>query len=164
MLAPAVGSAQEIPQPISRPCKHPCINKIRIAPDPRLDGLELHARIIPTTDIDPLTEPVTIEIQNVNGVVFTTTLPPGSFKSTNGGRRFLYRNTAARKTGGPFLIQIQRRNDALEGYRVDVHAYGDLSAATEAEMTTFIVVGTDNFIDTSTWEQRKYGWSVDFLP
>ena len=29
LLAPATSRAQEIPQPISRPCKHPCPNKLR---------------------------------------------------------------------------------------------------------------------------------------
>lgn len=164
-VAPVAGvQAQEIPQQITRPCKHPCLNKIRFVPGPGLDKLELHARIVPLTSIDPAGETFILELSNANGTIFTETLNPGAFVTTNGGKRYTYRNAAARGAGGIYRVQIQQRKDASEGYRVDVLAYGDLSSATEADMTTFIVVGDDGFFDNSTWLARKDGWAVDFQP
>ena len=80
------------------------------------------------------------------------------------GKRWLYRNPAAKTAGGLYRVQIAPRKDVNEGYRVDVYAYGDLSAATDPGIATFIVVGNDPFFDTSTWNQRKDGWVVDFQP
>jgi hypothetical protein len=157
-------AAQEIPQQITRPCKHPCLNKIRFVAGPRLDKLELHARIVPLTSIDPAGESFLVELSNANGTIFTATLNPGDFVTTNGGKRYIYRNPAARTAGGLFRVQIAQRKDANEGYRVDLLAYADLTAATEAEMTTFLVVGDDGFFDTSTWLARNDGWVVDFQP
>jgi hypothetical protein len=163
MFAVGLAGAQEIPQPISRPCKHPCLNKIRFVPGPRLDLLELHARIIPVGGIDPASEAFTVELTDNGGnVIFTASLAPGDFKVTGGGKKFTYRNPAAKTAGGLFRVQIAERKDASEGYRVDVLAFGDLSLATAPDITTFIAVGDDGFFDNSTWKQRSYGWSVDF--
>jgi hypothetical protein len=155
--------AQEIPRPIARPCKHPCLNKIRVVPGPRLDILELHARILPNDAIDPSSEGFTVELTDDMGdVIFTATLAPSDFRVTNGGKKFTYRNAAARKTGGLFRVQIGARKDASEGYRVDVLAYGDLSGVTSPNITTFVGVGNRGFFDNSVWTPRRYGWSVDF--
>jgi hypothetical protein len=163
VLAPRTAVAQELPLPIARPCKHPCLNKIIFGDSAHLDKLELHARINPATSIDPVSEPFTIEISNANGTVFTATLNPGDFVAS-GGQRVIYRNPAARSAGGLARVQIQPRHDANEGFRVDVLAYGDLSAATLADMTTIIAVGNDGFFNTGTWTQRSYGWAFDFAP
>jgi hypothetical protein len=164
VVAPPAAVAQELPQPITRPCTHPCLNKITFENAPHLDKLELHARINPLSAIDPASESFTVEIANANGTVFTATLNPGDLKATNGGKRFIYRNAAARGAGGLFRVQIAQRHDGLQGYRVDVLAYGDLSSATLADMSTFIVVGNAGFFDSSTWTPRVHGWSIDFPP
>jgi hypothetical protein len=164
LLVAAPSRAQEIPQPISRPCKHPCPNKIKFANAPRLDSIELHARIVPISSIDPASEPVTVELSDPNGVLFTATLNPGDIKTTNGGKRWLYRNPAAKTAGGIYRLSIAPRHDVNEGYRVDVLAYGDLSAATDPNISTFIVVGGDSFFDNGPWTPHKNGWMRDFTP
>lgn len=155
--------AQEIPQPIVRPCKHPCLNKVRFVPN-RLDKLELHAGLLPLSSMDPGFETFTIELSNANGTIFTATLPPGAILTTNGGKRYSYRNPTARTAGGIYRVVVTQKKNAADGYRVDLIAYGDLSAATEADMSTFIAVGDDAFFDNSTWLARKDGWVVDFPP
>lgn len=158
-------SAQEIPQPITRPCKHPCVNRIRFAPDPRLDSLELHGRIHPMTDLDPVNESFIVELYDaMNQVLFAVSVGPGEFIATNGGKRWVYRNKAAKTAGGLYRVQIAPRKDALGGYRVDVLAYGDLSPVVSGDITTLIQIGNDVFTNTSTWSQRPDGWVVDFLP
>lgn len=150
-------AAQEIPQPIVRPCKHPCVNKIRFTRG--LDKLELHAGLVPLSSVDPGFETFKVEITNVNGTVFTATLPPGAISTTNGGNRYTYRNPTARTAGGIYRVVVTQKPN---GYRVDLIAYGDLSTATEADMATFIAIGDDSFFDNSTWIAKKDGWAVDF--
>lgn len=164
MLLAGDVSAQELPQPITRPCVHPCLNKIQFAKDPRLDKLTLHGRIIPLSSIDPAFEAFTLELTNANGTVFSATLNPGDLKEAAGGRRAIYRNPSARLTGGLFRVQIAQRNDPAGGYRVDIVAYGDMSSATLPEMTVFLLVGDDAFFTSDPWIERRNGWVVDFLP
>ena len=162
LLASQAARAQELPLPITRPCSHPCVNKIELRPG--LDRLTLHARIVPATGIDPTAEPFTIELSDAGQTLFTATVPPGNFVETAAGRRWALRNPAARTTGGLFRVLITQRNDGAGGYRVDVVAYGDLSAATTPDMSLFLVVGDDGFFDAGPWTQRVYGWSRDFAP
>ena len=157
--------AQEISQPITRPCKHPCPNRIRFASAPRLDSLELHARINPLTSIDPAFETFFVELSDGNGnVFFAVSVSPGDMRDTNGGRRVFYRDRGARTGGGVYQVTIAQRHDAAGGYRVDVRAYGDLSGATAPDITTTITIGDDVFANTSTWNQQQDGWAVDFTP
>lgn len=164
VVAPPAAVAQELPQPITRPCTHPCPNKITFESAPHLDKLELHARINPLSAIDPASESFTVDISNANGTIFTATLNPGDLKPTNGGKRFSYRNTAARSAGGLFRVQIAPRHDGAQGYRVDILAYGDFSSATLPDMSTIIAVGMSGFFDNSPWTPRQHGWSIDFPP
>jgi hypothetical protein len=156
--------AQEIPTPITKPCNHPCVSQIRFKKDPTLDIWKLHARIIPISDIDPPSEDVTLEISNVNDVIFAATLAPGDVRQAPGGRRFYFRDPTARLLGGVERLFITQRFDGIGGYRVDAVLHGDLSLATLAEMTVRIVIGNDPFVNTSVWLEHAYGWSVDFPP
>lgn len=161
----AIAGAQEISQPITRPCKHPCPNRIRFAAAPRLDSLELHARVVPQTSIDPAFETFFVELSDGNGIVFfAVSVSPGDMKDTNGGRKVFYRNPAARAAGGVYQVTIAPRHDAIGGYRIDVRAYGDLSGATSGDITTAITIGNDLFSNTSTWLPQQDGWAVDFTP
>lgn len=162
---PAVARAQELPQPISRPCKHPCPNKLRFDAGPRLDSVEIHARVVPLTSIDPAGETFAFELTDVNGnTIFGATLAAGDLRDTNGGKRTLYRNPAAKKTGGLYSVLITPRHDAIEGFRVDIRAYGNFTPPATDVITTFIAIGNDPFFDTRTWSPRHDGWSVDFTP
>ena len=162
---PAAAHAQEIPQPISRPCKHPCPNKLRFDAGPRLDSLEIHARVVPVSSIDPANETFAIELTDANGdTVFRGTLAAGDLRDTNGGHRTLYRNPAAKRTGGLYSVLITPRRDAIEGFRVDIRAYGDFVRPVSDDITTFIAIGNDPFFDTRAWSPREDGWMVDFAP
>lgn len=165
LLAPAPSDAQEVPQPITRPCKHPCPNRIRFLPAPRLDSLELHARIVPVSGIDPANEDFAVELTDGNGnSIFAAALPPGALRDTNAGKRVVYKNPAAKRTGGLFSVLITPRRDSLGGYRVDIRAYGDFTPPVSADITTFLAIGNDPFFDSQTWTPRSDGFSVDFNP
>jgi hypothetical protein len=155
-------AAQEIGGPITRPCHHPCASQIFLNEDPRLDKLALHARIVPMTDIDPVAEGITVEVYNSIDLVVAFSLGPGDFRATPGGRKFTYRDPRAIRDAGIGRVTISQRKDGPGGYRVDVVAYGDLSLASEPDMTVRILVGNDMFTNSSTWLARGYGWMVQF--
>lgn len=156
--------AQETGLPIFRACNHPCINTVRFAErPPSLDQLQLHAGILPSSSIDPATEPVSIGLANSGGFFVAVTLPPGSFRALSGGR-WAYNNPTARKTGGLSAVRIWPRRTPTGSYRVNAFYWGDLSAATESTMTTLVRIDDDLFTDTAAWNQTQHGWSYDFLP
>ncbi|MBY0275004.1 hypothetical protein K2Z84_06670 [Candidatus Binatia bacterium] len=165
LLAPAPSRAQEIPQPISRPCKHPCPNRIRFQASPRLDSVEIHARIVPVSSIDPANENFAFELTDGNGnSIFAAFLPAGSMRDTNAGKRVVYKNSAAKTAGGLYSVLITPRKDAIGGYRVDIRGYGDFTPPVSADITTFMAIGNDPFFDTRAWTPRADGYSVDFAP
>jgi hypothetical protein len=159
-LVPERAQAQEIGQPITRPCNHPCASQILFRRDPSYDRLSLHARIIPMSDIDPVNEGITVEISNSIDLIAAFSLGPGDLRAAPGGKKFTYRDARAIRDGGIAQLVISQRNDGPGGYRVDVAAYNDLSLATEAEMTIRIVVGDDVFTNTSLWTEKRLGWIV----
>lgn len=162
LLGSAPAGAQELPRPITRPCTHPCINQIIFRNAPMLDQLLLHARVVPGTSILPSDETVTIELSNASSIIFLVTLSPGQIAEPT-MNRFLFRDPTARRLGGLGRLSFTERHDADGGFRVDVVAYGDFSStATLASMTLKIVVGDDPFHITTTWDQKSYGWAVDF--
>ena len=44
------------------------------------------------------------------------------------------------------------------GWRVNLQAFADLSAATLAEMTLEVTLGDDVIGRTDVWEAKKFGW------
>lgn len=152
--------AQEIPQPLFGNC---CSCKAQIKILPKLDILKIGARVLPTPTaiIDPVTTGMTIDLSNANGAITSAAIPPGAFEEKKPGK-FIYKNKAARKTGGVFTAIVQERNDQHGGWLITVKLYDDLTSATLAEMSTDIVIGTSAFFDTSDWLQRGNGWRKKF--
>ncbi len=157
-LAPPV-EAQEIPQPLLGSCCG-CKSSVKIVADPRLDTLKIGARIIPTVTaiIDPLTTGLSFELSNAGGTIMAGSVPPGAFLEKKSGQKFVYKNAAARKTGGIVSVVLQERFDSAGGWLISIRAFGDLSAATLPEMTTDIVIGTSSFFDNSDWTETPNGW------
>lgn len=153
--------SQEIPQPLFGNC---CSCKAQVKFLSGLDLLKVGARIIPTPTavIDPVVTGMTVVLSNLNGTILSVAVPPGGFVEKMGGRKFVYKDKAAKASGGIFTATLQERSDSVGGYIVSVKAYGDLSAATLADMTTQIVIGTSPFFDNSTWEQTSRGWKQSF--
>lgn len=124
---------------------------------PALDVLQLHLQVSPATPISPTAEVNGVVLSNLNGVVVNASLPPGSLTSPN-GKRFRYRNPAARKLGGIGRFHVILRPNG--SYRVDVDLYGDFSAATLPDMTLQLTLGDDSFSNFSTWVQVGNGWNM----
>lgn len=153
--------AQEVPQPLAGSCCG-CMGQIRFGPG--LDRLKISARVIPTSSavIDPVLTGMTIDLSNANGTVFSATIPSGEFDDVNGGRKFVYENRAAFFTGGVASVFLRQQHDELGGYRLRIKAFGDLSSATLAEMTTDVAIGTSSFFNVGVWDELNTGWRERF--
>ncbi|MBM4266023.1 MAG: hypothetical protein FJ144_05325 [Deltaproteobacteria bacterium] len=156
--------AQEIPQPLLGFCCS-CAAQIKFVPDPAApDLLSVGARFVPNVGaiIDPFTNGMTFTLENANGVIFTETIPPFQFVEATSGKKFTYKNPAAKTAGGIASVVIQERSDAIGGFSIEMRAYGDLSAATLSNMVTSVVIGASPFFDVGDWEQRDNGWRRKF--
>lgn len=155
--------AQEIPQPLFGNCCS-CKAQIRLNPNGN-DVLKIGARVVPTATavIDPIATGMSFELSNANGTIVSATIPPGVFEENRRGR-YVLRVKNARKTGGISNVTLQERNDQHGGWLISIKYFGDLSAATLAEMSTVITIGTSTFFDTSDWTARATGWRKKFAP
>ncbi|MEW6270206.1 MAG: Ig-like domain-containing protein [Thermodesulfobacteriota bacterium] len=124
---------------------------------PAIDVLQVHIEVDPATPIAPAAEVLGVVLSNANGTIVNLSLPPGSLASPN-GKRFRYRNVAARKLGGIGRAHIILRPNG--NYRVDLDVYGDFSAATLADMTLQVTIGDDSFVNASTWVQVVNGCNM----
>lgn len=159
VLGLGLGSAQaqEPPQPLDGNCCG-CNGTIKFRQDTKPDLIRIGTRIFPTASVNPFDDGFTFTLSNSSGSLFSETLSPGVVTEKPNGRRWVYKNPAAPASGGIHTMTMQEMNGPAGGYIVYVRAYTDLSAATEAEMTTGIVVGSSSFFDNSDWNPRKSGW------
>ncbi len=146
-------------------CKHPCPAKI-ILSDKRPDLLKFQVSFDPTFVLDPATVNVSIGITNSQGTVYAATLLPGDLRRQGGTRQWAFKDPAARTGGGIraglSLVKMVFKPEGDRGeWRINVKAFGDMSRATEAQMTIQMMVGSDAFQKSATWEQIKNGWKVD---
>ena len=157
LAAAPAAEAQEIPQQIRGNCCS-CNSQIKFRKD--LDLLRLGGRLIPTPAavIDPLLTGMAVELENANGTLASIVIPPGAFTEKPSGRKWVYKDAAAKASGGTFVVTLQERNDQLGGLILDLKYFGDLSGAVLADMETIVVIGTSSFFDVGAWTQKSSGW------
>ena len=147
------------PMPTTGICHHNCPDIIRLRPG--IDQLQVKSGFAPGTILDPANESFRIVLRNANGIVYQATLQPGDLVPR--GKAFVFKDNGARRglgtRGGLAKVQISPVTGGT-GIRVNVQAFGDLSAATLAVMTVEIAVGTDAIAYTAPWQQRPYGWTL----
>jgi hypothetical protein len=145
------------PQPTANICHHNCPDKIRLSSG--IDSLDVKSGFPLSTQLDPANEGFRIVLRNANGVIYQATLLPGDLRLK--GKKFLFTDKAARRgtgiRGGLARVEISSAGGGV-GTRVNVEAFGDLSAATLSTMTVEITVGNDAIAYTQPWEQKPYGW------
>jgi len=119
-----------------------------------------HARLIPTTEIDPLRERFVLTLSNDNGVIYRAELDPSRLRAD--GKRFRYYATdlgAVARDGGIAKLSIQQRTYGGQvGYAFRVRAIGDFSRATLALMTTQVYFGDDVGYVTALWTGEPGHW------
>jgi hypothetical protein len=138
---------------------------IRFRTDPTsTDRLKMNGRINTLRTIAGNELAVGVRLVNANGVIYSASLPAGALVDRYGtGRRFRFYDptTPERPEGGIEEFKLIAHNG---WYLIKVVAYGDLSAATSADMTVEISFGFDQYDGERTWVQTRSGWKVVFLP
>lgn len=146
------------PRPTTAVCNHNCPDKIRLSAT-RPDSLSVKSGFAPSVVLAPDAEPFRITLRNANGIVYQASLLPGDI--VRKGSKYLFTDKRARRgqgiRGGLSRVEISPTTNG-SGTRVNVEAFGNLDAATLAQMTVEITVGDDAIAYTSTWEQTSYGW------
>jgi hypothetical protein len=135
---------------------------IRFGKNGGLDRFDSHGRVEPENPVDMGNSDVGWVLSNNRGVIWSGTLSPSQFRSTASGNTFRYTNPAARTQGGIFraLIRITRQGTSY-GYKV--RAYGDMSAATDADMSIQFYLGNppEAYIHSELWTRNAAGWKAD---
>jgi hypothetical protein len=146
-------------------CNCPHIQKdpttITFGPPGGLDRFKSHGRVTILGSVDVEGSDVGWLVSNARGSVYSVVLPAGSMQSNPGKTKFRYLNRAARTEGGVFraIINITRRGTSY-GYKVE--SYGDMSAATDADMAIQFYIGNQDTpaIHAEAWKRTGSGWKA----
>jgi len=143
-------------------CGHPCPARISFKPT-LPDRLQFQVSVTPSQAIDPANVNVGVTLTNGNGIVYAASLLPGDLKKQ--GKLWMFRDNTAVKgpgvRGGLQVVRVRTKDNVK--YRFDVKANSALlqQLATLPQMTIQVVVGSDAFQQTATWDQLKNGWKVN---
>lgn len=135
--------------------------KIKFGKPGGLDVFTSHGRVVIEGTIDVGGSELGWLISNSRGSVFLAALPPGTLQADLSKTDFRYLNKAAKTTGGIRKAQIRvSRGRTSYGYRVE--AYGDMSKATDAQMSIQFYIGSQSTpaIHKETWTRTKWGWKT----
>jgi hypothetical protein len=123
-------------------------------------SFSFHARLIPSTPIDPARDGFIVTLSNANGNIFSAEVKPVDMVDL--GARAVYRApdlAAAARDGGITKLGIVRRTYAgVVGYGFRVKALGDFSRATLAHMTTQVYMGDDVGYVSAEWTAKSGRW------
>jgi hypothetical protein len=137
------------------------------APGAGLDVFSSHGRVVPGFSIDPTTSEVTWRITNdaTGEMVYEGTLRPGDLSPNAKGTVFRFLDRGARSgqgiRSGIYRAKIQlTRGGTSYGYRVQ--AYGNMAAATTADMSIQFYIGqpSRSFIHDKPWKKFVWGWKT----
>ncbi|MBM4247052.1 MAG: hypothetical protein FJ148_25205 [Deltaproteobacteria bacterium] len=129
-----------------------CPNKVNLR-NP-FDTLQFQALLNVPTPLRPGDDKFKIVLRNLNGKQLSEKLDPGQI--VREGNAFVYRNDAARDTGGISRVTLRRKK--AHEWRITVIAHGIMPGATLANMTIYLVIGNDTFVTKNVWSAREFGW------
>jgi hypothetical protein len=129
-----------------------CPNKINLKG--AVDTLQFQALLNVPTPLHPGDDKFKIVLRNANGELLGEKLDPGSI--VREGNTWVYRNDAARNTGGISRVTLRRLR--AHQWRITVIAHGDLSGATLPQNVIYLVLGNDTFLTKDVWSAREFGW------
>src|SRR5581483_4048560 len=135
--------------------------KIKFGKTGQLDMLTSHGRVVIPGDTDVAGSPLAWLLTNRDGEIYRATLPAGSVAVLANGNFFKYQNKAAKTAGGVYKMTLKiTRSKTSYGYKVQ--AYGDMSKATDAEMSLqfYLANQVTPAIHHETWIRQKTGWKT----
>jgi len=156
-----------VPTPSALPlrgCPGLCRSHIRFAPGAgALDVVEVHgvveADALAAADLATL--PVGVSLASeLRGIFLREHLGAGQL--VRDGRTALYRDPAAKRTGGIASLRVTRLEGTETRLRVDVRVFADVeSLATDPTMELRIELGEASFASVAQWSRTLRGWYVD---
>jgi len=124
------------------------------------DRLKVHGSFENDHSVDPTNLIVGVRLSNASGVVYSASVPLGAvtMRTTKVRTFFRFADASAKSSpnGGIALFTVSK--DAA-WYRVNVWAYGDLSAAT-SEMTMDVFFGHEQYTSSGRWKRTVRGWQL----
>jgi hypothetical protein len=135
-------------------------------PGAGLDIFKSHGRVEPGTSVDVRSNFVGFVVSNQHGIVYRGVLQAGDWTSNATSTVFKYVDKEARlgrgKRDGISKAKIRiTRGGTSYGYKVQ--AYGDLSAATDPNMTIQFYLGnpTRTYSHSEPWKRTAKGWKAN---
>jgi hypothetical protein len=147
-------------------CRNDCSGALRKDPatiwfhSPRAvwDRLKVRGGFTTDYEIDATTLVVGVRLSNATGVIYSADLPVGSMERV--GSRFDFKNRDAKYDPLGGIGRFYLKPGSNGRYHTGLVAYGDLSAATTAEMTIEVRFGGYAYTSGGTWDKKKYGWKL----
>ncbi len=137
-------------------CRDP--SEILLRSAPALDRLKAYGKVDPPAPVDPTDDLASVRVYLPDGTtLFETSIPAGSLVANSSGSSFRYRNHAARDAGGMRSFALRRHGTA---WVVTLEAYGDLDAATSAQMNVQVGVGGSIYSVDGDWDRTTRGWRL----
>lgn len=133
------------------------------APGAGLDILKAHGRVEPDTPLDVGSLEIGWMLANRRGPIWRGALIPGDFRANPTKTSFRFLDNGAKTASGRRFgvrkakIRITRGGTS---YGFKVQAYGDLSKATDPDMTLHFYIGDDNWSHTEPWKAVRGGWKA----
>src|SRR5262249_11385046 len=124
---------------------------IRFGPTHANDLFAVHGSFVPKTPVTPSVDDVGFLLSNKNGKVFELHIAGKSIRRL-GRNLFRFRDKNAARTKSGLARFDVRYYPQRNNYTFIVKAYGDLSLATEPDMSLEFVLGDDPFFNQSTWQ------------
>jgi Right handed beta helix region len=149
--------------PCPRASKDPTI--IQFGRAGSLDRIRGHAKL-QMAPVDLTAMPLSVLLSDLHGAIYSNGLPAGALIGNPTGTIFRFRNAEARTSGGTYDLKIKKNNDG-RSYTFSFTSYGNLSAATNANMRLQFYIGDDAnaaregrvFITLDTpWTKTAHGW------
>jgi hypothetical protein len=125
------------------------------------DTFRSHGRVLlPGQSLAIQSSPVSWLLSDSRGKIFEIGLPAGGLTPNANGTSFKYKNLLAKTAGGLYQVKLSFVHGTLNTVRYSVEAFGDLSRATDPNMSLQFYVANQPTpaIHTQVWEQTRAGW------
>jgi uncharacterized repeat protein (TIGR01451 family) len=144
----------------------PCVPILNDPARLRSDYVKVHGKFIPTTGVNPLLDGFTFLVANDEGEVFRAELFEGDLELVDGRQllRWAFKDHDAKHGGGrrggiaQVRVKQRRERDGQISYPFKIKAYGDMSKAIKARMTTQVYIDDDVAFLTATWLGKPGRW------
>jgi hypothetical protein len=134
-------------------------------PPKTLDRLKSHGRVTILGSVNIGGAETGWLLDNTRGRIYGVVLPAGSMTANATGTLFSYKNIAAKTSGGIYVAKIRFKAGNVNhtpSYTYSLETYGDISAATDANMAIQFYIGNlaTSAIHSEVWTRTKSGWKA----